>query len=210
MVQQQLRRRGLDNERVLEAMARVRRHLFIPDDQRQRAYDDSALPIGQGQTISQPYMVGLMTNLLDPQPGWRVLEVGTGSGYQAAVLAEMGVRVVSIERYETLAENARQSLEEAGLLERVRVEVGDGTLGLPEEAPYQGILVTAASPGVPSPLTEQLDQGGRLVIPVGSLHQQTLMLYEKIDGELRPRQSVGCRFVPLRGEYGWAEEGANR
>lgn len=198
MVERQLRGRGIRDERVLTAMGRVPRELFVPEELRERAYDDAALPIGSGQTISQPYMVALICELLALRGGERVLDVGTGSGYQAAVLAELAAEVVTIERHAELAERARAALAAAGC-ERVDVRIGDGTLGVPERAPYAGIAVAAAAPGVPEALYAQLEPGGRLVLPVGGRFQRLELVVRTPEGPL-VRPSVPCRFVPLVGE----------
>lgn len=184
---------------VLEALGRTPRHLFVPADLQSAAYANRPLPIGHGQTISQPYIVALMTELLETSPGDRVLEVGTGSGYQAAVLAEMGVTVHSIEIVVPLARRARRDLAAAGYADRVTVYEGDGYAGLPDLAPFDGVIVTAAPDHVPGPLIEQLKPGGRLVIPVGLAgHNQELMLVVKgEDGVVRSERVVGVRFVPL-------------
>jgi protein-L-isoaspartate(D-aspartate) O-methyltransferase len=201
MVERQIAGRGIEDSGTLEAMRAVPRHQFVPDELRSVAYADRALPIGQGQTISQPYIVGYMTELLEPHPGMRVLEVGTGSGYQAAVLAEAGVEVKTIEIFEALALAARERLERLGY-DNVEVRHGDGFFGWPEEAPFDAILVTAAAGYVPPPLVEQLRPGGRMVIPVGSIYGiQNLVLVEKpAEGPVRTRTLLPVRFVPfLRG-----------
>jgi len=203
MVERQLRRRGIEDERVLEAMARVPRELFLPPDLRDRAYEDEALPIGHGATISQPFMVARMSELLAVPPGARVLDVGTGSGYQAAVLAELGAEVHTIERVPALAEQARASLAAAGY-ERVRVHVGDGSVGLPEHAPFARIVVAAAAPDLPRALYEQLEPGGRLVVPIGSRGIQELKLVVPTPEGPAVVRSVPCRFVPLVGEEGFS------
>ena len=204
MVQWQLRARGVTDEGVLAATLSVPRHLFVPPSRRGAAYEDSPLPIGEGQTISQPYMVALMTELLALTGSSRVLEIGTGSGYQAAVLAEIAAEVWTVERFPDLADRARKLLEGLGY-GRVHVVVGDGTLGWPEEAPYDGIIVTAAAPAVPSALTAQLAPGGRLVIPVGSREVQWLRLVTRTEEGLRQRDVLECRFVPLIGEQGYED-----
>jgi protein-L-isoaspartate(D-aspartate) O-methyltransferase len=199
MVERQLRGRGIDDERVLAAMAVVPRELFVPDSVRGRAYSDDALPIGSGQTISQPYMVALICSGLRLHGGERVLDVGTGSGYQAAVLAEMGADVHSIERVPKLADAAREALAAAGYAGRVHVHVGDGTRGLPEEAPFEGIAVAAAAPGVPPSLYDQLALGGRLVMPVGPPRGQLLLEVVRSPDGPAALAGVPCRFVPLVG-----------
>jgi protein-L-isoaspartate(D-aspartate) O-methyltransferase len=203
MVERQLRRRGTFDERVLEAMERVPRELFVPEDLRHLAYEDGALPIGNGQTISQPFIVATICQLLDLSADDRVLDVGTGSGYQAAVLAELAAEVVTIERVPELARAARAALVDAGYGD-VEVRVGDGSLGVPERAPFDGIAVAAAAPAVPPALYEQLVEGGRLVVPRGGRWGQQLVVVERTqDGPLE-RASVPCRFVPLVGEEGFA------
>lgn len=202
-----LRRRGISDERVLKAIARVPRELFVPEELRRNAYDDRALPIGHGQTISQPFMVATICAALELDGDERVLDVGTGSGYQAAVLAELADEVVTVERVPELAEQARKTLARAGY-ERVDVRQGDGTLGVPDRAPYDAIAVAAAAPAVPEALYEQLAEGGRIVLPVGSLFDQWLeVVVRGPDGPIVAR-SVPCRFVPLIGSEGFAERGA--
>lgn len=196
MVEEQLRRRGIDDPRVLSAMGSVPRHRFVGEAVRWAAYEDEPVTIGLGQTISQPFMVARMTELLDLDATSRVLEVGTGSGYQAAVLAEMGTEVWTIERHPQLAERARRVLEELGY-RRVHVVVGDGSLGLPEPAPYDAIIVTAAAPHAPAPLLDQLAPTGRMVIPVGDRNLQQLRLIRRCGGRFAESDVLGCRFVPL-------------
>lgn len=202
MVAQQLRGRDVEDERVLAAMERVPRELFVSQDQRGRAYDDAALPIGAGQTISQPYMVARICEALALRGNERVLDVGTGSGYQAAVLAELAVEVDTIERIPELAEHARANLAAAGY-ERVRVHVGDGTRGLPERAPFAAIAVAAAAPELPRTLYEQLEARGRLVVPVGKRGVQYLEVVVRSPEGPAVVRSVPCRFVPLVGEEGF-------
>src|SRR5213592_1930415 len=202
MVEDQLRARDIVEERVLEAMERVPRELFVPEGERHRAYADAALPIGHGQTISQPYMVARICEALALSGGERALDVGTGSGYQAAVLAELGADVHTIERIPELAEQARANLAAAGY-DRVEVAVGDGTLGLAERAPFDGIAVAAAAPGFPQTLYEQLRPGGRLVVPVGGTRAQRLELIVRSPEGPAVIHSVPCRFVPLVGEEGF-------
>lgn len=205
------------SRKVYEAMLRVPRELFVPEAYRDLAYEDRPLPIGYGQTISAPSIVAYMTEELMADVGMRVLEVGTGSGYQAAVLAEIVAPsgtdprywgyVYTIERIKELAELARRRLEEAGYGDRVTVIVGDGSKGWPKEAPYDRIMVTAAAPHIPEPLLEQLKPGGRMVIPVGGVWEQTLYIVEKrMDGSIVKRPSLPVLFVPLIGEYAWREE----
>jgi protein-L-isoaspartate(D-aspartate) O-methyltransferase len=206
MVATQLRARGIRDERVLRAMASVPRERFVSEDQRAYAYADGALPIAAGQTISQPYMVARMTELLDPQPGDRVLEIGTGSGYQAAILALLGAVVVSIERRPELAAAARVRIAEVGLGGAVDVRVGDGSVGDPAGAPWDGIVVTAAAPAIPTTLREQLDpNGGRLVIPVGRRAHQDLILVVRDGDEWRETNDGPCVFVPLIGAAGFPD-----
>lgn len=202
MVEAQLRGRDIVDEAVLAAMERVPRELFVPETERGRAYDDAALPLGYGQTISQPYMVARIAEALAIRPGDLVLDVGTGSGYQAAVLAELGADVVTIERIPELAERARESLAAAGY-DRVEVVVGDGTLGVPERAPFDAIAVAAAAPGLPETLYEQLRPRGRLVVPVGGPRAQRLEVIVRSPEGPAVVHSVPCRFVPLLGEEGF-------
>jgi protein-L-isoaspartate(D-aspartate) O-methyltransferase len=206
MVERQLRRRGISDERVLEAMAKVPRELFVPPDLRHLAYEDGALPIGYGQTISQPYIVGIICSLLALLGPERVLDVGTGSGYQAAVLAELAEDVTTIERVPELVERAREALGGAGY-ERVEVRVGDGSLGVSEKAPFDGIAVAAAAPTIPERLYEQLADHGRLVLPKGSRWGQELVQVVKTPEGPVERESVPCRFVPLLGEDGFDGSG---
>jgi protein-L-isoaspartate(D-aspartate) O-methyltransferase len=205
----------LRSAKVERAMLKVPRELFVPPSLRDLAYDDRPLPIGYGQTISAPSVVARMTELLDPRVGDKVLEVGTGSGYQAAVLAEIVApsdadrrewgHVWSIERIPELAEQARENLRRAGYHDRVTVIVGDGTLGYPEEAPYDRIMVTAAAPSIPPPLKEQLRVGGRLVAPVGDRWSQRLVVLEKSERGERIIEDIEVLFVPLIGKYGWPD-----
>ena len=203
MVARQLRARDIVDEEVLRAMGRVPRELFVPEPERRRAFDDAALPIGEGQTISQPYMVARICEALEVRPGHNVLDVGTGSGYQAAVLAELGAEVVTIERLAELGELARGNLAAAGY-GRVEVRVGDGTLGVPDRAPFDGIAVAAAAPGLPETLYGQLRRGGRLVVPVGGPRTQRLEVIVRSPEGPAVVHSVPCRFVPLVGEEGFA------
>jgi len=204
MVERQLRRRGIRDERVLAAMARVPREQFVPDGVRPYAYADDALPIGKGQTISQPFVVATICSLLALDGSERVLDVGTGSGYQAAVLAELAAEVVTIERIQELAETARAALAAAGH-QNVEVRVGDGSLGVPERAPFDAIAVAAATPTVPRALYEQLAEGGRIVVPRGSRDGQELVLVVRtVDGPAE-RAVLPVRFVPLLGDEGFGE-----
>ena len=204
MVEEQLRARDIADERVLAAMERVPRELFVPPSRQRLAYDDAALGIGAGQTISQPYMVARICEELALRGDERVLDVGTGSGYQAAVLAELAGEVHSIERVGELAARARETLAAAGY-ERVHVHVGDGTLGLPEHAPFRAIAVAAAAPRLPQALYEQLEPRGRLVVPVGRRRAQELQLVVRSPEGPAVVRSVACRFVPLVGEQGFSE-----
>ena len=205
MVDRQLRRRGIHDERVLAAMERVPRELFVPERARRYAYEDGALPIGHGQTISQPFIVATICSLLRLEGDERVLDVGTGSGYQAAVLAELADEVVTIERVPELAASARSALAEAGY-DRVEVRVGDGSLGVPDRAPFDGIAVAAAAPAIPEALYAQLADEGRLVVPRGSRWGQDLVLVEKRPGGPVETRSVPCRFVPLLGDEGFGRD----
>ncbi len=205
MVQTQLVTRGISDPRVLDAMLRVPRHLFVREEDLYRAYDDMALPVGEGQTISQPYMVAKMTELLELRGDEKVLEVGTGSGYQAAILAELASEVYSIERIHSLAERARKILETLGY-DNVHIVVGDGSMGLPEHAPYDRIIITAAAPEVPEPLKEQLADGGILVAPVGTRYSQQLVKLRKSGEDFETEYSTLCVFVPLIGAYGWENQ----
>lgn len=194
--------RGINNKQVLDAMSKVPRHMFVQDAFINRAYDDCALPIGYSQTISQPYTVAFMTEALKVNKDDKVLEIGTGSGYQAAVLAEMGIRVFTIERNYQLLNEARKRLDKLGY--RVAARAGDGTLGWSEFMPYDGILVTAGAPTIPQPLLDQLAEGGRLVIPIGGIDEQKLHIVEKQGEEFLTREIHGFKFVPLIGKRGWS------
>jgi len=202
MVERQLAARGIKDARVLEAMRRVPRHLFVPQESRAYAYEDHPVQIGHGQTISQPYMVALMTEMLRIKSEDRILEIGTGSAYQAAILAELAAEVVSVERDEYLAERAGDCLLQLGYA-NVTVIVGDGTLGYPDRAPYDAIVVTAAGPTVPASLKDQLALGGRLVCPVGSREIQTLATVVRTETGFEEDTGISCIFVPLVGEEGW-------
>jgi protein-L-isoaspartate(D-aspartate) O-methyltransferase len=205
MVEAQIRRRGVTSQRVLEAMLSVPRHEFVPAEFRGEAYADKPLPIGEGQTISQPYMVAAMTEALELSGSERVLEIGTGSGYQAAVLSLLAREVISIESQTSLALDAQERLTDLGYA-NVHVHNGDGSSGFPEGAPYDAILVTAAAPEIPPVLAGQLREGGRLVIPVGSQGSQQLVQARKENGELKSRVLFDCQFVPLLGRYGWSRD----
>jgi len=204
MVENQIARRGVRDERVLEAMRSVPRHAFVPREYQYLAYTDGPLPIGGGQTISQPYIVALMSELLELEGQEKVLEVGTGSGYQAAILAHLADEVHTIERRSDLARNAANALEQLGL-ENVYVHVGDGSLGWPEQAPFDGIIVTAAAPSVPQALLSQLADGGRLVIPVGSRGGQFLERWRRKVDDYSCGNIIPVAFVPLIGEQGWRD-----
>jgi protein-L-isoaspartate(D-aspartate) O-methyltransferase len=196
-----LKERGISDARLLRAMATLPRHTFVPEPFTSRSYEDSALPIGKGQTISQPYTVAFMTQALAVGDGARVLEVGTGSGYQAAVLAEMGARVFSIERNLELLAQARKTLDRLGY--RVASKGGDGTVGWKEFAPYDGIVVTAGGPSLPQPLLDQLADGGKLVMPIGDLEMQTMVVCTRCGDRFDRREMSGFKFVPLIGKMGW-------
>jgi protein-L-isoaspartate(D-aspartate) O-methyltransferase len=199
-----LARMGIRDPRVLAALAKVPRHLFVPEGERAFAYADGPLAIGRGQTISQPYMVAAMTEALGLTGTERVLEVGTGSGYQCAILAELAREVVTVERIAELSARAGEALRGLGY-DNVTLVVGDGTLGAPEQAPYDAVVVTAgAPPDVPEPLLAQLAEGGRLVIPTGDRGMQTLMRYTKRGGKVHPESLMACVFVPLVGAHGWS------
>jgi protein-L-isoaspartate(D-aspartate) O-methyltransferase len=206
MVARQLRERGIRDERVLAAMAKAPRHRFVDAALRSRAYGDHALPIGTGQTISQPYMVALMTEMLQLKSGEKGLEIGTGSGYQAAILAEFTPRLFSIERNTELARAAAATLRDLGY-SNVILKTGDGTLGWPEHAPFDAIVVTAGAPEVPQPLLDQLAEGGRMIIPVGDREGQQLELLVKQGGRVRSQALLDCSFVPLVGQEGWPGQG---
>ena len=202
MVEEQLARRGITDQRVLDAIRRVPRHLFVDEALRERAYGDHPLPIGEEQTISQPYIVALMSSLLQLDERRKVLEVGTGSGYQTAVLAELARRVCSIERLPRLAQRGRALLESLGYT-NVWIRVGNGALGWPDEAPFDRILVAAGGPSLPSPLFDQLSEGGRMVVPLGDEANQTLTLVEKVSGKMVTSDHGDCKFVKLVGKYAW-------
>jgi protein-L-isoaspartate(D-aspartate) O-methyltransferase len=202
MVAEHLVKRGIEDPRVLEAMRHTPRHLFVDDGLRDRAYGDYPLPIGDAQKISQPFMVARMTELLRLTGKEKVLEIGTGSGYQAAVLARLAARVCTVERIPKLAARARQILESIGA-SNVWVRTANGTFGWPDEAPFDRIVVTAGGPSVPPPLLEQLAEGGRMVIPVGSEDSQRLQIVDKVGGQPRVTEDSGCVFVKLIGKYAW-------
>jgi protein-L-isoaspartate(D-aspartate) O-methyltransferase len=206
MVERQLRGRKIRSERVLEAMLAVPRHEFVAEEYWARAYDDAPLPIGDGQTISQPYMVASMSEALELTGSERVLEVGTGSGYQAAVLGHLAREVHTMEFRADLALAARERLARLGGYENVHVHAGDGTVGLPELAPFDGILVAAGAPEIPSPLVAQLAEGGRIVVPVGNSNEQQLVRGTMVGGELKSEALYYCRFVPLVGRHGWQSD----
>lgn len=204
MVETQLAGRGIRNHRVLEAMRRVPRHLFVEEALQEQAYSDYPLPIGEKQTISQPYIVALMSEVLELKGDEKILEIGTGSGYQAAILAELADRVFSVERFPPLAYRASQILKKLGY-QNILIRVADGSLGWPEEAPFDGIMVTAGTPKIPQPLTDQLRVGGRLVLPVGDRLSQELVLVERTPEGIRRTDFGGVRFVDLVGKWGWEE-----
>jgi len=204
MVEEQIISRGVRDERVLAAMAKVPRHEFLPETIRGMAYGDHALPLGESQTMSQPYMVALMTELMKLKGFERVLEIGTGSGYQAAVLAELCEKVYTVERIKSLADKARATLDRLGY-RSVAIKVYDGTYGWKDMAPFDAIMVTAGSPDIPAPLIEQLKEGGRMVIPVGDRYGQELLTVTKTAEGVVTERSVPCVFVPLIGNHGWKE-----
>jgi len=204
MVETQIKARGIKDERVLKAMLKVPRHLFVDEALRDQAYGDFPLPIGEGQTISQPYIVALMTEALELKGNERVLEIGTGSGYQTAILAELALWVYTIERFPTLLERAKKVLNELGY-KNISFKLDDGTLGWKEAAPFDAIIVTAASPDIPPPLVEQLAEGGRMVIPIGDEFSQTLIKGGKKGGKLHTKALEPVRFVKLVGAYGFKE-----
>ena len=204
MVGEQIVSRGVKDERVLAAMRKIPRHEFLPEAIRGMAYADNALPLGEGQTMSQPYMVAIMTESLRLKGPERVLEIGTGSGYQAAVLAELCEKVYTVERIKTLADKARTTLDRLGY-KSVAIKVYDGTYGWKEMAPFDAIMVTAGSPDIPAPLVEQLKEGGRMVIPVGERYGQELVTVVKTAEGMVTSRSIPCVFVPLIGNHGWKE-----
>jgi len=204
MVAEQLRSRDIKDERLLAVMSEVPRHCFVDDAMRGRAYGDHPLPIGSGQTISQPYIVAYMTQALRLTGDEKVLEIGTGSGYQAAVLSRLCSQVYTIERINSLLARARKTFDKLRYI-NIRAKLDDGTIGWPENSPYDAIMVTAGGPAVPEPLIEQLADPGRLIIPVGDQHVQDLQLLEKKDGEVTVTSLIGVRFVDLVGEHGWSK-----
>lgn len=204
MVELQIIRRGIKDPLVLAAMKKVPRHLFVPESLRSQAYEDHPLPIGEKQTISQPYIVALMTEALRLKNTDRVLEVGTGSGYQTAILAEIVKHVFTVERIPSLADRAKKLLDALGY-KNITYRIGDGSLGWPEEAPFDGILVSAAAPSIPQPLVDQLAMGGRLIIPVGDRLTQELVLVERVPEGIRKSFLGGVRFVDLIGKWGWKD-----
>jgi protein-L-isoaspartate(D-aspartate) O-methyltransferase len=206
MVETQIVARGIHDRRVIEAMLKIPRHLFVEEAMAAQSYNDNPLPIGEKQTISQPYMVALMTELLELDGKEKVLEIGTGSGYQSAVLAVLADRVCTMERIRPLAMRARKTLDGLGLL-NVNIRVADGTCGWEEESPFDAILVTAGAPEIPNMLVAQLAVGGRLVLPVGDQYSQTLVrIVKQQDGSCTIEDSIGCRFVKLIGRHGWEAE----
>jgi len=204
MVDEQIAGRGVKDGRVLAVMRKIPRHEFLPEGIRGMAYNDSALPLGEGQTMSQPYMVAIMTELLGLKGTERVLEIGTGSGYQAAVLAELCEKVYTVERIKSLADKARATLDRLGY-KSVAIKIYDGTYGWKEMAPFDAIMVTAGSPDIPAPLVEQLKEGGRMVIPVGDRYGQQLITVVKAAEGMLTERSIPCVFVPLIGNHGWKE-----
>jgi protein-L-isoaspartate(D-aspartate) O-methyltransferase len=204
MLDEQIIARGIKDERLLAVLRKMPRHEFLPEGIRGMAYEDNALPIGEGQTMSQPYMVALMTELLELQGSERVLEIGTGSGYQAAVLAELCEKVYTVERVKLLADRARTTLDRLGY-RTVAIKVYDGTYGWKEMAPFDAIIVTAGAPDVPAPLAEQIKEGGRMVIPVGERYGQKLLKIVRTAEGIVTQKSIPCTFVPLIGNHGWKE-----
>ena len=205
MVRDQIEARGIKDKRLLNVMRKIPRHLFVEEALRNQAYNDYPLPIGEGQTISQPYIVALMTEALELKGQEKVLEIGTGCGYQTAILAELAQSVFTIERVPTLMQRAKAILDSLGYF-NVAYKTGNGTLGWPEVAPFQGIIVTAAAPEIPQPYVEQLEPGGKMIIPLGDKFSQVLYKIIKLpDGRIKKQYLCGCRFVPLVGIYGWSE-----
>ena len=204
MVEHHLKRRGIHDDRVLEAMSQIRREAFVPSKYAAQSYEDNPLPIGTGQTISQPYIVALMTQCLKLSGSEDVLEIGTGSGYQTAILATLARRVYTVERFHELSEPAQAVLSRLGY-ENIEYAIGDGSCGWPDDKPFDRIIVTAALPDIPEPLQNQLNEGGRLVAPVGGQWSQDLIIAEKKEGQLHQKTICGCRFVKLIGKYGFPE-----
>ncbi len=202
MVNTQLIPRGIKDERVLSAMKKVPRHFFVDESMQYKAYDDMALSIGEGQTISQPYMVAVMTELLDLKGNEKVLEIGTGSGYQASILAELAREVFTVERIAALAALAEERFSSLGY-GNIRIRTGDGTIGWPEEAPFDRIIITAGTPSIPGPLAGQLSEGGIIIAPVGDRFSQQLIKIKKSEGRLLEEYHTPCVFVPLIGKYAW-------
>ncbi|MDD5454681.1 MAG: protein-L-isoaspartate(D-aspartate) O-methyltransferase [Candidatus Ratteibacteria bacterium] len=202
MVDCQIKARGINGEKVLKAMREIPRHLFIPEQQRSYAYEDFPVPIGEGQTISQPHIVALMTEMLQLKGHEKVLEIGTGSGYQSAILSKIAKEVYTVEKIEYLALKAEKIFKILGY-NNIKVKIGDGTEGWSEHAPYDGIIITAGSPKIPEPLIEQISEDGRLVIPIGDAFSQDLTVAQKIKGKLTKRIICGCIFVPLIGKHAW-------
>ena len=209
MVENQLKKRGIGSSQILEAFRKVPRHQFVPGNVKAEAYADGPLPIGEGQTISQPYMTAIMTQSSEVAPGDRVLEIGTGSGYQSAILAELGADVYTIERVPELLEQARETLHQLHY-DKVQVRMGNGTLGWEEEAPFDVILVTAGAPEIPGPLLEQLAIGGRLVIPLEEGFSQVLYVVRRTPKGFHKERGERCTFVPLIGEHGWENDPRTR
>ena len=205
MVEEQLIPRGIKDQKVLDAFYKIERHKFIPEDLRNSAYADFPVPIGEGQTISQPYIVALMTEYLGLTGKEKVMEIGTGSGYQTAILSELAGEIYSVERFEVLAGRAQTILNELGY-KNIKVKAGDGTLGWEEAAPFDRIIITAASPKIPLPLIEQLADNGKLILPLGESFSQVLTLLEKKEGKLKSVDVCGCVFVPLVGKHGWSNK----
>jgi protein-L-isoaspartate(D-aspartate) O-methyltransferase len=206
MVKKQLVERGINDERLLEAIRKIPRHLFVSEEFRALSYSDRPLPINEEQTISQPYIVALMTQCLEIKKEDKILEIGTGSGYQTAILAELGKEVYTVERINSLYQKASSLLKDLGY-ENIHFKLGNGSLGWQEFAPYDGIIVTAGAPEVPESLLDQLEEGGRLVIPVGGKYSQDLLKITKNKGKINKESVCGCIFVPLLGEHGWKENG---
>ncbi len=201
MVNSQIKARGVENQQVLKAMEKVPRHLFVPSNLQNQAYNDNPLQIGEGQTISQPYIVGFMTAALEPDSTYRVLEIGTGSGYQAAILGEICDSVFTIEIFESLGKSAAKILEKLGY-QNIKVKIGDGYQGWPDKAPFDAIIVTCSPTQIPDPLTKQLKEGGKMIIPVGHSYQQELILLNKENGILKKKKVLPVRFVPMIDEQG--------